>query len=415
MDSPFDWRGRVAPAQRNLLDAALNAARDAGARLFLAGGPVRDLALGIPFVDIDLVVERNGAAVVSSLARSLEAEVQTFPRFLTWRIDAGDGSPIDVTTARTELYANPGALPVVAASTIGEDLFRRDFAANAIALDLATSEVVDPTGGMSDVRNRVMRVLHERSLIDDPTRMLRGIRIATRLGFQFDAATAALVRQAVAQNAIESISRERVWREIFIAMKDSRPAETLIGMRKWDLLEPFLLSSAASDDLLRQIDQSLALTPQADREVIYSGVLLGDASHPGESLEGSGFSKARARRAATLMNDARLLADGLERAATPLKQLRLAAQAGDETRVVAGAISDDAARTLRGFAGYRQVALGFRGDELGLPAGPHIARALEAAREAVFLEVIPPAEARTFARSIGLKYLNGEIEDDSES
>lgn len=414
MDSLFDWRSRAGPVQRNILEAAAAAARDAGSRLFIAGGPVRDLALGIPFVDIDLVVEQNGQAVVSRLAETLEAEVQTFPRFLTWRIDSGDGSLIDITTARTELYAHPGALPVVAASTIGEDLLRRDFAANAIALDLATSEVIDPTGGSSDIGHRVMRVLHERSFHDDPTRMLRGIRIATRLGFHFDPATANLIREAVAQNALGSISRERVWREIFIAMRDSRPAETLIEMRRLGLLEPFLFTSAGHEDVLRLVEQNLSVTSKVDREVIYSGVLLGDAPRPGESLVGSGFSKARARKTASLMNESRLLVDRLARAASPLEQLRLSAHAGDEARIVAAAISDDAARTIQRFAGYTQVALGFRGDELGLPPGPHIASALEAAREAVFLEVIPASDARTFARSIGLKYLNGEIEDDSE-
>ncbi len=410
-----DWRSRVAPAQRRILERAVDAARDTGIRLFIVGGPVRDLALGIPFVDIDLVVENGGESLAARLAEALEAEVQSFPRFLTWRLDAGDGAPIDITTARTESYEHPGALPVVAQSTLREDLFRRDFAANSVALDLLTNEITDPTGGLADIRAGIMRVLHSRSFIDDPTRMLRGIRIATRLGFQFEPATADLIRESAAECALETVSRERVWREIFIATKDARPAATLVAMRRWGLLDPFLLTSSGNDDLLQQVDDHLSIAERIDREVTYVGILTERAEQPGRSLEGAGFSNSRTNKTVTLVDDARLLAGQLEQARTPVEQLRLCARASDETRAVASAMSEAAAAKIRQFRDYPRLALGFRGDELGLPAGPHIARALEATREAVYLELVPPEKARAFARRAGLKYLDAGNEEDPDS
>jgi tRNA nucleotidyltransferase/poly(A) polymerase len=413
MDDLLNWRSRVAPAQREIFEAAVAAAGDTGVDLYTAGGPVRDLLLGIPFVDIDLVVEHEGEGFADSLAGRLGGRVQSFPRFLTWRVDIGDGTPIDITTARTEIYRQPGALPSVAASTIHQDLFRRDFAANAVALNLLSGETIDPAGGIADIREGILRVLHPRSFIDDPTRMLRGIRIATRLRFSFDADTAKLISRSAEMAALTTISRERVWREILIAIADSEPAETLIALRRWGLLDPFLETSFFDDNLLRHAGRQLSLAAGIDREVVFAGVLLEGAAQPDRTLEGAGFSVARKKKAVALVDDARLLSRQLAEANTAREGLRLCARASDEVKVVAAAVSDHAKGLILRFAGYEKLALGFRGDELELPPGPHIARALEAAREAVFLDLIPPGEALAFARNIGLQYLRDEKERDS--
>ncbi len=413
MDDLLDWRSRVAPAQKGILEAAVAAAGETGVALYTVGGPVRDLLLGIQFVDIDLVVEQRGDEFAASLAERLGGRLQSFPRFLTWRIDIGDGSPIDITTARTETYRQPGALPIVEPSTIHEDLFRRDFAANAVALDLLSGKTIDPAGGIADIRDGILRVLHPQSFIDDPTRMLRGIRIATRLGFSFDAETAELIRRCSETDVLAAISRERVWREILIAMADSEPAETLIAMRQWGLLEPFLETSSFNDELLRSAGRQLSIPTDIDREVVFAGVLLEGAAQPERTLDGAGFSLARKKRAVALVDDAHQLSRQLTEADSPLEQLRLCAGASDEVNVVAASVSSDAAEMIRQFAGYANLALGIRGDELELPPGPHIAKALESTREAVFLGVIPPGEALAFARNIGLQYLSDEKERDS--
>src|SRR5207248_848318 len=117
-------------------------------------------------------------------------------------------------------YRHPGALPTVAEGRLKDDLMRRDFSINAIALDIMNNEVHDPAGGERDLRARLVRVLHDESFVDDPTRIFRAIRLATRLGFQIEPRSDELLRRAIAAGALETVSKERIWRELFLAMEE---------------------------------------------------------------------------------------------------------------------------------------------------------------------------------------------------
>ncbi|HXQ89502.1 MAG TPA: CCA tRNA nucleotidyltransferase, partial [Solirubrobacterales bacterium] len=189
------------PAQHPVRAAQLsNGARtvirnlqDAGFRAFVVGGAVRDLLLGRPRADVDLVVVGDAAG----LAARLGGAGAQHERFGTVKVEV-DGHEIDLATARSETYPQPGALPVVApAQSIEEDLERRDFTINAMAVPLDDgAQLIDPRGGRDDLGRGLLRVLHERSFEDDPTRAIRAARYASRYGFTLEPETDRLLRRA---------------------------------------------------------------------------------------------------------------------------------------------------------------------------------------------------------------------------
>lgn len=163
----------------------------AGEPVFLVGGAVRDLLIGRKRADVDLVVVGDAAA----LATSLGGAGTEHERFGTVKVEV-DGHELDIATARSETYPRPGALPVVApAQSIEEDLDRRDFTINAIAIPLDRSELIDPRGGREDIERGLLRVLHPRSFEDDPTRAIRAARYASRYGFTLEPETDRLLRR----------------------------------------------------------------------------------------------------------------------------------------------------------------------------------------------------------------------------
>jgi tRNA nucleotidyltransferase (CCA-adding enzyme) len=192
----------VAPQLERLLDApALALLRAAGElaagpysharELYLVGGPVRDMFLGIRPEDTDLSVVGDGEAFARLLADRLGGRLAARSEFGTARVELASG-PVDIATARHETYAHPGALPLVTPAGIREDLLRRDFTVNAMAVAVTPDHwgaLSDPAGGQADILRQKLRVLHASSFQDDPTRMFRGVRYAARLGFTFEQAT----------------------------------------------------------------------------------------------------------------------------------------------------------------------------------------------------------------------------------
>jgi len=210
----------------------LAALRAAGEQpLYLVGGAVRDLLLGRGRADLDLVVVGDAAA----LAARLGADVVEHERFATAKLTL-DGHEIDIATARTETYASPGALPEVApAETIEADLGRRDFTLNAIALPLRGEPVpVDPHGGRADLAAGLLRVLHERSFLDDPTRAVRAARYAARFGFGLEGETAELIRVA----DLGTVSEERRRAELLRLAAEGEAPRGFALLAEWGLVEP---------------------------------------------------------------------------------------------------------------------------------------------------------------------------------
>ena len=195
---------------------------------YLVGGAVRDLLLGIEGVDLDLAIDGDPDALAGAPGFELERE----GLFLTGKLELGE-LKIDVARTRAESYPHPGALPEVRPASITEDLARRDFTINAMAYPLAGEpELIDPHGGIDDLRAGLLRVLHERSFIDDPTRALRAARYAARFGFDLESGTADLLAEA----DLSTVSDDRVQGELRRIAAEEDPAKALQLIVDWSLM-----------------------------------------------------------------------------------------------------------------------------------------------------------------------------------
>ena len=185
--------------------------------VFLVGGTVRDILLGEPGFDVDIVVEGDAIKLATALAEALGGRVRTHDKFGTAVVLYGDKQWVDVATARTESYAQPAALPSVEHASLHEDLFRRDFTINAMAVSLTGDDLgrlVDPFEGQRDLEAKRLRVLHEGSFVDDPTRIFRGIRYENRHDFRMDEDTVDLARAAIEQGLVGRLSGARLREEL---------------------------------------------------------------------------------------------------------------------------------------------------------------------------------------------------------
>jgi len=186
-----------------------------GIPVYLVGGPVRDAVLDVPANDLDFVLIGDAPTLAADVAEELAGEVIVHSRFGTATVLV-EGDRVDVVTARKETYPIPGALPEVSASDLADDLARRDFTVNAMALPLAgeSPEIIDPHGGINDIAGRTIRALHPESFTDDPTRMFRAVRYEQRLGFQIAGDTLSDLQRTIASGHADAVSGDR-WRHEF--------------------------------------------------------------------------------------------------------------------------------------------------------------------------------------------------------
>lgn len=395
------------PAQQRALDLVKEVAAEKACHPFLVGGPVRDIILGRPAVDIDLTLETGASTLARALAKRVEGRVRSFPQFLTYKVTS-DGYPeIDIATARKERYRKPGALPAVTAGRLKDDLLRRDFSINALALDLLDGTMHDPAHGRQDLTDRVVRVLHDGSFIDDPTRIFRATRLAARLGFTIEAHTAELIRGAIEDDALDAISKERIWREVFLAMDEAEAPAILADLSSRGALR-VLFGNRPSDDLLPRLEAIHAQLEQSedlDRYVLYTGALLrGDASPI--DFEGSGFSQKRARSIVEIANDVPRLEEALGAANGERDRFRIYRSVSPEMlTVIASEVPEETIHIQR-YRDYEKFRLPLRGNDLEVPGGPHVAQALEQTRQAVFSGEIPPEEARSYAKQVVRKLMD---------
>ncbi len=216
-------------------------ADEAGMRAYLVGGPVRDLALKHPSLDLDVVIEGAGMRLATAFAAKHDgAKVTRYPAFQTATVTLSDGRLVDFATARKETYARPGAFPQVTAAKIKDDLFRRDFTVNAmaIALDPAREgELVDPFSGMKDLADKKVRILHNKSFTDDPTRILRAARFAARLKFDLEPKTLKTLHAAINAKALDSITPQRYLKEFKKIIKEPNSAAAGKYLASWGALK----------------------------------------------------------------------------------------------------------------------------------------------------------------------------------
>lgn len=206
--------------------------------VYVVGGFVRDLLIGRENLDIDIVVEGDAIDFAHQLAKACQGQVKTHHKFKTATIAQQDGLKIDFVSARNETYPSPGALPSIEYGTIAEDLRRRDFSINALAMRLepdAFGEIVDCTDGLRDLRAGYIRSLHARSFIDDPTRIFRAIRYAGRYNFQIVEADRQRILDAINQGGLNLISGSRIRNEIDHILAEKTAIQVVSQMSEFAL------------------------------------------------------------------------------------------------------------------------------------------------------------------------------------
>ena len=225
--------------------------------VYLVGGAVRDVLMGEPNFDVDIAVEGDGISFGRALARALGGRAVPHEKFGTAIVLHRDGGRVDVATARTEFYDYPGALPTVEQASIRQDLYRRDFTINAMAVSLKGADfgrLVDYFGGLRDLSQGVVRVLHNLSFIDDPTRIFRAIRYETRYGFRMDAHTLGLARACVEMDLVGELSSSRVRDELQALLSEERVADSIRRIAELGIDRAIHPHLAADEEAVRVID-----------------------------------------------------------------------------------------------------------------------------------------------------------------
>ena len=243
---------------RDAIGLAAAAAEDSGGRIFLVGGCVRDLLLRADSYDLDFVVEGDGMKTARKLAVLLKGNVVHHHRFGTATVAHG-GLKVDVATARTETYPVPASLPSVKPGTIEDDLYRRDFTINAMAVSINDGDfgrLIDTFGGLGDLKAGKIRVLHKESFIDDPTRILRAVRFEQRYGFRIEPKTLSLLKKAAGSGMLYSVHPHRLRDELLLMLKEKSPCRQLRRLERTaglDFLHPRVSLGREECSLFRRV------------------------------------------------------------------------------------------------------------------------------------------------------------------
>lgn len=262
-DSVTDLVKKLPAKVINLLRTISHLADREGVFVYAVGGFVRDLILGINNLDIDLVVEGDGPAFARSLASFTCGRVRVHEKFGTAVVILPDSFKIDVATARTEYYEYPAALPKVEESSLKQDLYRRDFTINAMAVTLSEKDfgsIIDYFGGRRDLDKGVVRILYNLSFIEDPTRILRAIRFEQRYGFRIESQTMELARSAIKSKMLAKLSADRVREELKHILGEASPAQAIQRMQElviWPYILPQANPSAESIKALIKIPEAV--------------------------------------------------------------------------------------------------------------------------------------------------------------
>jgi tRNA nucleotidyltransferase (CCA-adding enzyme) len=227
--------------------------------VYLVGGTVRDILLGEPNFDVDIAVEGDAIALARAVADALGGRVRAHSKFGTAVVVYGDDQRVDVVTARTEFYDAPAALPSVEHATIREDLFRRDFTINAMAVSLKGDDfgrLVDPFEGRRDLAARTIRVLHNLSFIDDPTRIFRAIRYESRYGFRMDEHTQRLARGTIEMGLVGDLSSARLRDELIALLEEGDAGASILRLAELGAgaaIHPHLAADEEAVELLARL------------------------------------------------------------------------------------------------------------------------------------------------------------------
>jgi tRNA nucleotidyltransferase (CCA-adding enzyme) len=261
---------------RTLLSDIGSAGDTLGVEIFVVGGFVRDLMLERPIEDVDVVVEGDGIAFARYFASMHHCRLHQHRKFNTAVIIFEDGFKIDVASARLEYYATPAALPVVENSSIKMDLARRDFTINTLAISLNAESfgtLIDYFGGVRDIKDKIIRIIHNLSFIEDPTRIFRAIKFSNRFGFRIGKVTANLIKNALNVGAVKHLSGLRVLSELKQIFGEDNPLPALQTMADYDI------DKVIHHDL-KLTDTTRALFKSVGKTLAWHDLLYEDDAYP---------------------------------------------------------------------------------------------------------------------------------------
>ena len=269
---------RQLPAELvNFMWIAGEIARTRGQSLYLVGGVVRDLLLGQANFDLDLVVEGDAIELAKELKRLNQGKITTYPRFNSAKIQ-WDKWSVDLATARSETYDKAGALPSVKPSSIDNDLSRRDFTINTMAIRLNPGyygKLIDLYGGRNDLKHKLIRVLHERSFTDDATRIWRGLRYEQRLDFHLERNTLKLLKQDIPM--LDTISGDRIRYEIECILQEKYPEKVFLRAEELGVLPKLHPALKGNGWLAEKFEQARQLSSPEPPEI---GLYLALLAYP---------------------------------------------------------------------------------------------------------------------------------------
>ncbi|HEX9020242.1 MAG TPA: CBS domain-containing protein [Nitrospirota bacterium] len=367
-------------------------AGEAGFPVYLVGGIVRDLFLRVPNLDIDIVVEGDGITFAGMLVKRAGGRMKTHQKFGTAVVVLPNGLKLDIATARLEYYESPAALPTVELSSIKKDLYRRDFTINTLAVRLNRKrfgELIDFFGGLRDIKEKAIRVLHNLSFVEDPTRVLRAIRFEQRFSFRMSKHTQNLVTTAVNMKLFNRLTGERIYTELVLMFSEADPLKILRRMKELDLLKFIhsgLKGSAEAERLFAGIEEALTwfrllyLDLKIEKWFIYFLGLLdrlkdAAAEEALERLSAPARIRERVRQARARYRDA-LFAFSREPEPPPSRIYGLLAPLDGEALLLmmAKARQDRAKKYISLYLTHlRNVKVMLSGDDLkglGIPPGP---------------------------------------------
>ncbi|MBW2478273.1 MAG: CBS domain-containing protein, partial [Deltaproteobacteria bacterium] len=265
-------RNRLPKRIQEILELLGRVADQLDLHVYVVGGFVRDLLLNVENFDLDIVVEGDGILFAKTFATKQGARVRCHRKFGTAVVIYPDNFKLDIASARMEYYLRPGALPDVEHASVKMDLYRRDFTINTLAITLNPDNygsLLDYYGGQRDITEKAIRVLHNLSFVEDPTRMFRAVRFEQRLDFKIGKQTEHLLSSAVRLELLGKISGKRIFNEILLILKERNPLPAVERMNSFGLLKALHPALGRKTDYLRLFDQARRATDWYD--LLYTG------------------------------------------------------------------------------------------------------------------------------------------------
>ena len=359
-----------------------------GVNAYIVGGFVRDLILGRKNYDIDIVVEGDATLFAKQIGRELGAKVHTFDRFKTATLIFPNGTRIDMASARTEVYRAPGAFPEVDMAPLKKDLFRRDFTINTLAIKINSSDfgrLIDFFGGLKDIKDRKIRVLHSLSFVEDPTRILRALRFATRYRFELGRHTEKLLKMAVERKLFKTVEGQRIYHELKQIMLEDNPLRVLLKLEKYGILKelfPGLNWNRHKKDLFERVRKLVnwhKLTfpnRETDYHLVYFGALFfkEPLNRVEEYLKTLSFPEKETEKLLNFLRELPQTVKLLKKAETPSQVYRILERKGDEFLLLLAAVSPEKEISILNFMKeWRFIKPLVSGEDLkklGLKPGP---------------------------------------------